>query len=87
MKLRSSERIIVGMDAITPAEAQAYFKRWEMVKEVELIELRRTSTDSKLQQLSVLMASRGLFGADTEREHGVRLVRDRWALLRQALGG
>ena len=87
MKLRSSERIIVGMDAITPAEAQAYFKRWEMVKEVELIELRRTSTDSKLQQLSVLMASRGLFGADPEREHGVQLVRDRWALLRLALGG
>ncbi len=87
MKLRSSERIIVAMAAITPAEAQAYFKRWEMVKEVELIELRRTSTDSKLHQLSVLMASRGLFGADPGREHGVKLVRDRWALLRQALGG
>jgi len=87
MKLRSSERIIVAMAAITPAEAQAYFKRWEMVKEVELIELRRTSTDSKLHQLSVLMASRSLFGADPEREHGVQLVRDRWALLRLALGG
>jgi len=75
------------MAAITPAEAQAYFKRWEMVKEIELIELRRTSMDVKLRQLSALIASRGLFGANPERENGVRLVRDRWALLRQALGG
>ena len=28
------------MAAITPAEAEAYFKRWELVKELELIELR-----------------------------------------------
>jgi hypothetical protein len=75
------------MAAITPEEAQAYFKRWEMVKEIELIELRRTSADAKLHQLAALMASRGLFGVDPEREHGVQLVRDRWALLRQALGG
>jgi hypothetical protein len=58
-----------------------------MVKEIELIELRRTSADAKLHQLAALMASRGLFGVDPEREHGVQLVRDRWALLRQALGG
>jgi len=76
----------VGMDAITPAEAPGLLQALEMVKEVELIELRRTSTDSKLQQLSVLMAFARLFGADPEREHGVQLVRDR-GLLRQALGG
>lgn len=87
MKLKGSERIIPPMAAITPAEAQAYFKRWEMVREVELVELRRTSMDSKLRQLSALMASRTLFGADPEREHGVQLVRERWAILRQALSG
>jgi hypothetical protein len=75
------------MAAITPTEAKAYYKRWELVKEIELIELRRTSTDVKLRQLSALMASRGLFGVDPERENGVQLVRDRWARLRQALGG
>ena len=75
------------MAAITPAEAQAYFKRWELVKEIELVELRRTSMDVKLRQLSALMASRGLFGVDPERESGVQLVRDRWACLRQALRG
>jgi hypothetical protein len=74
------------MAAITPAEAQAYCKRWELLDEIELIELRRTSMDVELRQLSALMASRGLFGVDPEREKGVQLVRDRWACLRQALG-
>ena len=75
------------MASITPAEAQAYFQRWELVKEIELAELRRTSMDTKLRQLSALMASRGLFGVDPERENGMQLVRDRWARLWQALGG
>ena len=52
-----------------------------------LNELRRTSLDVKLRQLSALMASRGLFGVDPDRENGVQLVRDRWACLRQALRG
>jgi len=75
------------MSAITPAEAQAYFARWELVREIELVELRRTSMDVKLRQLSALMSSRDLFGTDPEREKGVQMVRDRWAGLRQALGG
>jgi hypothetical protein len=83
----SPRRIIMYMAAITPSEAQAYLQRWELVKEIELIELRRTSMDVKLRQLSALVASRGLFGVDPERENGVQLVRDRWACLRQALRG
>ena len=75
------------MASITPAEAQAYCERWDLVKEIELVELRRTSMDAKLRQLSALMASRSLFGADPEREHGTQLVRDRWTHLWQALGG
>ncbi|MGC1524396.1 MAG: hypothetical protein WA803_22860 [Steroidobacteraceae bacterium] len=75
------------MAAITPAEAQAYFKRWELVKEMELSELRRTSVDTKLRQLSALMASRSLFGVDPGREDGTQLVRERWARLWQASGG
>jgi hypothetical protein len=75
------------MASITPAEAQAYFKRWDLVKEIELAELGRTSMDTKLRQLSALVASRSLFGVDAERENGMQLVRDRWARLWQALGG
>jgi hypothetical protein len=75
------------MSSITPDEAHAYCKRFELVNAVELAELRRTSMDGKLRQLSVLMASRNLFGADPERENGIQLVRDRWALLWQVSGG
>jgi hypothetical protein len=75
------------MASLTPAEAQAYFKRWDLVKETELAELRRTSMDTKLRQLSVLMASRSLFGVDPKREDDVQLVRDRWTRLWLALGG
>jgi hypothetical protein len=75
------------MAVITPAEAHAYCNRWELVKEIELIELRRTSMDIKLRQLSALMASRSLFAADPEREIGVQRVRDRWARLGQVLSG
>jgi len=83
----SSRSMIKFMAAVTPAEAQAYCNRWALVKEIELIELRRTSMDTKLRQLSALMASRGLFSVDPERENGVQLVRDRWDRLRQVLGG
>ena len=75
------------MALITPAEAHAYLERWDLVKEIELAELRRTSMETKLRQLSALMESRSLFGVDTERENGMQLVRDRWALLWQVLGG
>jgi len=43
--------------------------------------------DTKLHQLSALMASRNLFAVDPERENGLQLVRARWARLWQALGG
>ncbi len=75
------------MVPITPAEALAYFRRWELVKEMEVAELRRTSMDTKFRQLSALMASRGLFGVDRDREIGVQAVRDQWTRLWQALGG
>jgi hypothetical protein len=78
---------MICMASITPAEAQAYFKRWELVKEIELAELRRTSMDTKLRLLSALMASRSLFGIDPDRENDAQLVRDRWARLWQTLGG
>jgi hypothetical protein len=75
------------MAAITPEEARAYFKRWELVREVEARELRRTPMETKLQQLASLMASRHLFGPEPDREAETRVVRERWARLRRALSG
>jgi hypothetical protein len=72
---------------MTPDEALAYRERWATVEAFEIAELRASTMDAKLRQLSALMASRDLFAADPEREHGTLQVRERWALLRKALGG
>jgi hypothetical protein len=75
------------MSAITPEEALAYFRRWELVRDVEARELRRTPMETKLQQLAALMASRHVFGPEPDREAQTRVVRERWARLRRALSG
>jgi hypothetical protein len=75
------------MNAMTPEEARAYFKRWELVRGVEAAELRRATMETKFQQLAALMASRHLFGPEPDREAQVHEVRERWTRLRRALGG
>lgn len=72
---------------MTPEQAKAYFRRWDLVRKMEAAELRRTSMEAKLRQLAALMASRNLFGSDPHREADVQSVRDRWARLRRFLGG
>jgi hypothetical protein len=78
---------MIVMDAMTPEEARAYFKRWELVRDVEVEELRRATMEAKFRQLAALMASRHLFGLEPDREAQVHEVRDRWTRLRRALGG
>jgi hypothetical protein len=78
---------MIAMSAVTPEEARAYFKRWELVRDVEAAELRRATMETKFQQLAALMASRHLFGPEPDREAQVHEVRDRWTRLRRALGG
>ena len=75
------------MDAITPEEARAYFRRWELVREAEVMELRRTSMETKLKHLAALMASRHVFGPEPDREAQIQVVRERWARLRRAMSG
>ena len=75
------------MATITPDDARAYFHRWELVRQASADELQRTSMDTKLQQLESLVASRRVFGPEPDREQGISIVRERWQLLRQALGG
>jgi hypothetical protein len=86
--LRGKDRSkMLVMNAMTPEEARAYFKRWELVRDVEAAELRRATMETKFQQLAALMASRHLFGPEPDREAQVHEVRDRWARLRRALSG
>jgi hypothetical protein len=75
------------MSDLTPEQAQAYLNRWNLVREVEATELRRTPIETKLRQLAALMESRDLFGPEPDRENQIREVRERWARLRRALGG
>jgi hypothetical protein len=75
------------MAAMTPEEAQAYIQRWELVRDIEAAELQRTPIETKLRQLAALMASHHLFAPELDREQQVAEVRDRWARLRQVLGG
>ena len=75
------------MGDITPDEARAYLKRWELMSQAEVEELRRTPMETKLRQLAALMESRHLFPPEPNREAEVSLVRERWARLRRALGG
>ncbi len=75
------------MSDMTPEDARAYFNRWELVRDAETAELRRATMETKLQQLSALMASRHLFGPEPDREAQLVEVRDRWNRLRRALGG
>jgi hypothetical protein len=75
------------MAAITSDEARAYFERWDLVRDAETVELRRSSMDTKLRQLDSLMASRLIFGPEPDRDEGINLVRERWKRLRLALDG
>jgi hypothetical protein len=75
----------MSSDRITPAQARDYLDRWKLVKQAEAEELRTVSLETKLQQLSVLMASRGLFAADPARDREIEQVRDRWLRIFQAL--
>ena len=75
------------MAAITPEQALAYFRRWELVRDAEARELRRTSMETKLKQLAALMAARHVFGPEPDREAQIQVVRERWARLRRALSG
>ena len=74
------------MPNITPDEAHRYQQRWALANSVEIAELRRTSAETKLQQLASLMASRELFAEDPNRERDVDEVRERWRQLRRAQG-
>jgi hypothetical protein len=74
------------MSTITPEQARAYLRRWDLVRDAEAAELQRTPMALKLCQLEALMASRDAFGDDPQREQEIESVRERWAGLRKALG-
>jgi hypothetical protein len=75
------------MAGIEPDEARAYLERWQVLRDFETAELRRTPMETKMRQLASLMAARDVFGPEPDRDAQVSDVRERWARLRRALGG
>lgn len=73
------------MVAVTAEQAQKYLDRWKLVEEAQVQELRSSSLEIKVRQLSVLMASGDLFAKDNDRQREVDVVRERWARIRGAL--
>jgi hypothetical protein len=72
------------MAPITPKQARDYLDRWKIVREAETAELRRSSLETRLDQISTLVGSRHLFAADPDRERRVDEVRARWLTIRKA---
>ena len=75
------------MTPITSEQANAFLARWKLVREAQTQELRETSIETKVHQLSTLMASRDLFRPDPDRELQVEGVRERWARIHRAFDG
>lgn len=75
------------MAAITPEQANAFLARWTVVNQAQIQELQATSIETRVRQLSTLMASRELFHPDPDRESRVEDVRERWARIHRALDG
>jgi hypothetical protein len=88
MGTTSPERkAIIQVLSITPEQARAYLRRFELLAAAQAAELRHASVEARFGQLSALMSSRHVFRAETDREQDVLIARDRWDLLRQALLG
>jgi hypothetical protein len=72
------------MSFITRKPALNYLHRWSLVEAAEIAELRSTSLEAKLRQLSVLMI-KAYFATIRCREAEIRKVRKRWHRIREAL--
>lgn len=75
------------MNSMTPDQARGYLQRWKLIKRAEAEALRTCSMETKLQQLSVLVASQDLFADRPDRDSQILEIRARWTRIRQALGG
>jgi DNA-binding transcriptional regulator PaaX len=77
----AAERAI-GM---TKKEAKAWKRRWEMVNQKEIEELRSTPLDVKACQIDALMRLAQTMKWDKVLQEGEEEVRGRWCRLRKAL--
>jgi len=75
------------MRRFTAAQAKTYKRRWALANAAEIAELRATSMTRKFQQLTALMSSASMFGADKSMAAEQTAIRARWQQLRKAMRG
>ena len=74
------------MAPLTPAQAQAFARRWEQANQAEIEELRASSPDLVLRQLDALRSAVDLFGWREDLDQETEEVRNRWNRLRAHFG-
>ncbi|NIR48808.1 hypothetical protein GWO43_10275 [candidate division KSB1 bacterium] len=75
------------MTRITKEQASAFRKRWQVINELEIRELRRTTMEEKLGKTAVLMASVESMGWSDPDHQEEAEVWERWRRLREIYGG
>ncbi len=71
---------------MSKAEGRAFAARWKLVNQRERIELRQTTSATKLRQLAALMASADTLGFAQSLAAEDEAARQRWLELRRAYG-
>jgi hypothetical protein len=71
---------------MTKAEGRAFAARWKLVNQREQVELRQTTSATKLRQLAALMASADSLGFAESLAAEDEAARQRWLALRRAYG-
>lgn len=84
-EFRIGVRYHVLVTAIDRSDAAAYLDRWVLMTQRERMELRETSTEQKLRQLSALFASRSLFPVNEAVEREREDLGERWHRIRLAV--
>lgn len=72
---------------LTKEQAAAYRKRWALVNEAEIVELRQTSPAEKFRQTAALMASVRVMGWEDSLKEDEEIVWARWQYLREQYNG
>jgi len=71
---------------MTKAEIHAWRRRWKIMNELELEDLRNTPPETCLRQLESLYASVDVLGCREALEAGEQKVRERWIRLKDMYG-
>ena len=75
------------MGQLIKDQVLAYRKRWQLVNDAEIEELRNTSLAAKLRKTAVLMASAHAMGWHDALESDEVTVWERWQKLREKYRG